>query len=146
MPKKRQGYESKLYYGNAGSTAATQVLVAKDVTVDTSVDYGETTDRGDGSKVPRKDRGPVAQDCVITWQQHVKDADASLTSILAAATNSTATPLALKYVNARGDTIFDGDVYIKATDNSPLGDASTYDFEAVPTTDGGRAWTLNGTT
>jgi len=145
MAKKVMGYQAKLYHGTAGSTAATQILRAKDVELDPTVDYGETTDRGAGSTVPRKDRSPVAQDVKITWSMNAKESDSSLTALLAAATNSTPTPVAIKYVNALTATLFDGDCYLKAKDGSPLGGAVSYDFEAIPTTDGGRDWTLNGT-
>jgi hypothetical protein len=145
MAKKRAGYETKLYHGAAGGTAATQILRAKDIELDAPVDYGENTDRGDGTKVPRKDRSPVAQDCKITWGMTVKDSDASLVALLAAATNSTPTPLAILYVNPVTGNVFDGDCYLKAKDSGQLGAASGYDFEAIPTTDGGRDWTLNGT-
>lgn len=146
MAKKRQGYESKIYRGPAGTTAPTQITNATDIECDIATDYGETTVRGAGTTVPRKDRGPVAQDCKITFKMQVKDSDASLIALLAAATNNVPTPLAIKYENPVTGVFFDGDCYLKAKDNSPLGGSATYDFEALPTSDGGREWTLNGTT
>lgn len=144
MAKKRAGYENKLYHGVAGAEATTQILRAKDIELDAPIDYGENTDRGDGTKIPHKDRSPVAQDVKITWGMTVKDADASLVAILAAATARTPTPLAIKYENPVTGDVFDGDCYIKSKDGAPLGGAATYDFEAIPTTDGGREWLLNG--
>lgn len=144
MAKKRQGYENKLYHGTAGSAAATQVLRCADVEVDVTIDYGETTDRGDGTEIPHKDRGPVAIDVKVTWTMTVKDSDTSLTTLLAAACNTTPTPLAIKVTNPVTGTVFDGDCYLKAKDAAPLAGAATYDFEAIPTTDGGREWAVGG--
>jgi hypothetical protein len=144
MAKKRQGWESTLYRGTAGSTAATQITNATDIELDSTIDYGETTVRGAGTLIPHKDRGPVAIDCKITWTMVVKDSDTSLTVCVAAAVNTTPTPLAIKYVNPVTGTLFDGDCYLKMKDGSPLGGAATYDFEAIPTTDGGREWLLGG--
>ncbi len=144
MAKKRQGYESILYRGTAGTTAATAITNATDIDCDVTIDYGETTTRGSGSAIPHKDRGPVAIDCKITWKMAVKDSDSSLTALVSAAGNTTATPIAIKYSNPVTGTLFDGDCYIKCKDNGPVGGASTYDFEAIPTTDGGREWQLSG--
>lgn len=144
MAKKRQGYESALYYSNAGSTATTQITRVRDLEIDVTIDYGETTDRGSGSTIPHKDRGPVAIDCKITWSMSVKDSDTALTTLLAAACNTTPAPKAIKYTNPVTGTVFDGDCYIKAKDGAPLAGSAVYDFEAIPTTDGGREWTLGG--
>ena len=144
MAKKRQGYEATLFHGNAGATAATQILRVKDLELDATIDYGETTDRGDGSKIPHKDRGPVAIDVKITFNCTVRDADPALPILLAAATNTTPTPRAIKYVNPVTGTLFDGDTYLKVKDGAPLGGSASYDFEAIPTTDGGREWFLGG--
>lgn len=144
MAKKRQGWEQKLYHGTAGSTAATQITNAMDIDLDATVDYGETTARGAGTLIPHKDRGPVAIDAKITFKMIVKDSDTSLVALLAAATTTTPTPLAIKYVNSVTGTVFDGDCYLKAKDSAPLGGAAAYDFEAIPTTDGGREWLLGG--
>lgn len=144
MAKKRQGWEVKLYRGTAGSTAATQITNAQDIELDAPIDYGETTARGAGTLIPHKDRGPVAIDCKITFKMVVKDSDTNLTALTAAAANTTPTPIAIKYENPVTGTVFDGDCYLKFKDGAPVGGAATYDFEAIPTTDGGREWLLGG--
>lgn len=141
---KRKGYESKLFYGSAGTTAPTLLLRRKDLNIEHLPKYGDTTDCGDSSSAPHTDRGLVEMDCKITWSMTVKDNDPALPIFLAAGSNRAGTPIALKYVNAAGTTIFDGDCLLKWKDNSAKGDAAGYDFEAEPTTEGGREWFLIG--
>lgn len=142
---KQPGYKDKLYYDAYGATATTLVLNVKDLDLDPTVDYAETTDRGTGVYIPRKDRVPVAQDVKITWSMNVKTSDTTAVALLAAATNKTPTPVALKYVSGLGATLFDGDCFVKAKNSATLSGAAAYDFEAIPTTEGGRDYIINGT-
>lgn len=142
MAKKRQGWEKKLYQGAPGSTAATQITRATDIKADFPVEYGETTDRGDGTVIPHADRGPVKLDAKITFSMNEYDSDASLLALIAAAANTTPTMRAIKYYDPVVTTVFDGDCYIKFADDGSMGAAGKYDFECIPTTDGGRAWLI----
>ena len=144
MAKSRQGWETTIFHGAAGATAATPIVNCQDIELDAPIDYGETTVRGAGVLIPHADRGPVKIDCKITWKHIVRDGDTGLVTLLAAALNTTPTPRAIKYANLVTGTVFDGDCYLKAKDGSPLGGAATYDFEAMPTRDGGREWLLGG--
>lgn len=146
MAKKIAGYTITMFHGVAGATAATQILRGRDMSLDASVEYADTTDRGDGSSIPKEDNEPVKIGVKITWSMTVKEGDTVLTTLLACATHKLpASRLrAIKYVNPVTGTLFDGDCYLKATDGAPLGGAATYDFEAVPTTAGGRDWLLLG--
>ena len=146
MAKKRQGWEKKLYQGPPGSTASVLIKRAKDIKLDAPVTYGDTPDRGDGDHIPRADRGPVLQDCKITFSMNEYDGDASLIALVAAASNNTPTQRAIKYENPVTGTVFDGDCYIKYQDDGSMGSGGKHDFEAIPTSDGGREWTLDGYT
>lgn len=136
------GYKAKLYQGVYGATATVLVERAIDLACNSTPSFAETTDRGDGSAAPKEDQTLVKRTCRITCKMNARTGDASLTAILSAA--SLGVPRAIKYVNAIGTTIFDGDCYATPSDSSSLTGAAQYDIEFTPTTDGGRDWIYNG--
>jgi hypothetical protein len=142
MPKKN-GWEGVLYYGTAGSQGATQITNATDVDYEVGKDYGDTTVRGDGTTIPVADARPTKLSPKITWKMVLSTTDTALTALLANATTTTPTPLAIyakSYSSGKG---FDGDCYLTVKNGQPLNGEQTYEFEATPTTDGGRAPSLN---
>ena len=124
---KVMGYQSGLFYGTKGSTAATKILARVDVTYEMSVETGSTTSAGDGSAVPINTGEATALTPSLSWNMIVKDDDAAIVALLAAA--STGDPIALKYVRKSGLLGFDGDCVISATQGSPLKGEATMDFK-----------------
>ena len=83
MAKARAGWERKIYYGTAGSAAATQLTHATDVDVQKAKTRVETTDRGDGSSVPRKTEQVVQRECQISFKYRYWDSDAVISALIA---------------------------------------------------------------
>lgn len=140
MPKPRAGWERKIYIGTAGSTAAT--LLNKgvtDVDIQKTPDKEETTDRGDGSAVPRKHYQVVARDCEVKWKQRYWDGDANLNTVLAAAEAGTGLAIKVERI-ASGEVEFDGDCIVEMNSPGPLSGGMEIEFTAVPTQDYGRQW------
>lgn len=140
---RRVGWEGVLYIGTSGTQAPTQVTNARDVNYEVGKEYGNTTSRGDGTTIPIADARPTALSPKVTWSMIFDNSDTVLTTILAAAMNTTPTPLAIyakSYSSGKG---FDGDCYVTAKLGLPLNGETVYEFEATPTRDGGRAPTLN---
>lgn len=145
MAKKLAGYRKKLLIGTAGATAATPLLNVQDIDIDHMPEYADTSDRGDGDSVPNADRVEVSRDCKISFSVVAKESDTNLVTMCAAAMNKTETALAFKVTDPILGTEFDGDVFLKLKDTAKLKGAQLYEFEAIPTTVGGRPWVLYGT-
>lgn len=145
MAENVMGYQAKLYYGTAGSSAATQVTKARDIQYSFSHDMGETTSRGDGSSIPIECKAPVLKKLdSLTWTMVDSAADTVLTALRSAA--NTATCLALKVIDRSSGYGFDGDVYLKCSLGAPLRGETTYDFEVIGVSNGqGRDPSFNTT-
>lgn len=133
MAVKKMGYEALLYYGAAGSTAATQITNSRDIKYGTTPKTGETTVRGAGSSPPITTKRVVGFDVQITWQMVDKSDDTTLTALLAAA--RTGAPVALRYLPHTAGTGFDGDVVLTVDNGAPLAGENTFDFTAEPNDD-----------
>jgi hypothetical protein len=145
MAKKRAGWERMLYYGAAGSTAATAVSVnVTDIDIRTANEYVETTDRGAGTNLPQKTEQQVCVGCEISFKMRYKDGDANVAAFLAASRSvTTPLPKAIKVVRySGGATEFDGDCYLEDDSPGPLKDGMEITFTCHPTDDSGRAWTM----
>lgn len=125
------GYEAILYYGSAGSTAATQLTNCQDLEYSLDPEKGETTVRGTGSSVPIVTSRVTAIKPQITWKMIYKTGDASLTALRAAA--ATGAAVALRYVPVSGGTGFDGDCTLSIKNGAPLKGDQTFEFTAEPT-------------
>jgi len=142
MAKKRAGWERKIYRGTAGSTAASHIDThVGNIGITHSNEYFETTDRGDGTAVPKKTEQLVKQVAEITFTMQYEDSEAHMVALLAAAQAGTA--LAFK-VERRlsGVTEFDGDCYIDYEASGELTGGQEVSFTLHPTDDGGRAWSF----
>lgn len=128
-PVKKMGYEGLLYYGAAGSTAATQITNCRDVKYDNTPVMGDTTVKGSGSSVPKKTARPVALEASLTWTMLNKSNDTTLTALLAAA--RTAAAVALRYIPHSGSTGLDADCYISVSNGVPIGGEQTFEFSVV---------------
>lgn len=137
----RRGYEGLLYYGTAGSTAATQVTNCEDLDYQTEPERGETTIRGDGSAVPIVTSRVVALKPTITWRMLYKPADTTLAALIAAARTGAAVALRTKAYSS--GTGFDGDCTLQVSAGMPLKGISTFEFTAEATDDEGRTPLLN---
>jgi hypothetical protein len=134
------GYKGILYYGTAGSTAATQVTNCVDLNYDTALTKVSTMTRGDGSGPPTNYEEAVSRNATITWSMLHKT-DATLTALLAAArVGDVAVALRTK-ANSTG-TGFDGDCTVSVVHDMTLSGQSIYNFTATPT-DRNRAASLN---
>jgi len=131
MAKMRMGYEAKLYYGNAGSTAATQITNAMDITVDSPKEYGDTTVRGDGTSVPIKSSRPTSRAVTVTFTMGNKDSDAALAALLAA--EAAGTPVAIRVIDKAAGAGPDADFYLAKRAGKPLNGAQTIEFTCTAT-------------
>ena len=142
MAKKRAGWEMMVYYGTAGSTAATHIS-ANVTDVDPGVggwEYSDNPDRGDGTKVPGQDEMPVKRTYAPTFSMVYKDGDTHMAALLAAADANPPVGKAFKIIRySGGATVLDGDFYINYSSPGPIGDGQVVEFELHPTSDYGRA-------
>lgn len=140
-PVKRMGFEGEIYYGAAGSTAATKLTNCRDVTYDNGHEMGDTTVRGSGSSPPIKTARPVARTVSLSWTMLLKTDDTSLTAMLAAARNATA--VALRVIPTSGGNGLDADCYISVSNPQPLGGEQTVTFTLTGLEDVDRIPVLN---
>jgi hypothetical protein len=143
MAKERAGHEMMVYYGTAGSTAATHINV--NVTdVDPGVggwEFSDNPQRGDGTKVPAEDNMPVKRTYgPPKFSMKYKDSETHVTALLAAADANPPVGKAIKFVRySGGATIFDKDCYLTYTSPGPIADGQIIEFECKPTSAYGRA-------
>lgn len=140
MAKKRAGWERIIYLGGAGSTAATQLdSHVENINLSFGAEYNETTDRGDGSAVPKMMEQLVKQTCELTFSMHYDDGDAAVSTLIAAA--HAGTPIAFLVKRHSGGAVeFDGDCYIDVESPGELTGGQVVNFTCHPTDDGGRDW------
>jgi hypothetical protein len=137
----KSGWQGLLYYGTAGSTAATQVTNATDLDYTTEPEKAETTVRGAGSSVPIVTEDVVALKATITWTMILKTDDTTLVALLAAQRTGAAVALRTKsYSSGLG---YDGDCTLSVKNGMPLKGQNTFEFTATPTDSSGRAPQLN---
>lgn len=136
----KQGFEGLLYYGAAGSTAATAITNSRDITESFDTGEGETTVRGAGTSPPIESFHTTSRKYSIEWQMTMKSDDATLTALIAAAVAGTAVALRGKsYSSGLGP---DGDFNLKFKHGKPLKGEQTLDFSATPN-NGSRELSLN---
>jgi len=142
MAKKRAGWERKIYRGTAGTTATTHIDThVGDINITHSHEYNETTDRGDGSAVPKNVEQLVALSAEISFTMQYEDSEAHMVALLAAA--QAGTVLAFKIERkASGVTEFDGDCYLDYESPGELKGGQMVTFTLHPTDDGGRDWSF----
>ena len=141
MSKKRKGHEMWVYYGTAGTTAATHID-ANVVDADpggADFDFVDLPDRGDGTAVPQMDECPVKKNSQPTFSMIYHDGDANMTALLAAADANPPVGKAFKFLRiASGEVAFDGDCWIKYSSPGAIADGQTVEFELHPTSAYGR--------
>lgn len=141
MAKKRKGHEIMVYYGTAGSTAATHIS-ANVTDVDPGIggfDWVDRPDRGDGSGLPTQDEQPVKRNCQPTFSMEYHDGDTHMAALLAAVDTDPPTAKAFKFVrNSGGAAIVDADFYVEFSAPGPLAEGQVVEFTLHPTSDYGR--------
>lgn len=137
----KSGYQGLIYYGTAGSQAATLLTNVEDLQYDTEPEKVENTTRGDGTTVPIKVEDVVALAATITWSMFLKTTDTALTALVAAARTGAAVALRTKsYSSGLG---FDGDCTLSVSHEKTLKGQSKFNFTATPTDSEGRTPLLN---
>jgi len=114
----RMGYELRIFYGTAGSTATNLIENAMDVDVNQDPTWGNTTTRGDGSVPPIQTARVTTRAFEASWTMLNKTGDAALTAIRAAA--AAGTPLAIRTEDYNGGTGFDGDCEFGVSQTAPI--------------------------
>jgi hypothetical protein len=128
---RKMGYERVLYYGAAGSQAATQLTRARDVQYENGTSTGEVTAGGDGSAPPIEYHRVATRTAKVTFNMINDTGDTALTALIAAARGGTAVAIYVKdYSGGKG---FDGDMILTVTHGAPYKGEQTFDFEGTPT-------------
>lgn len=132
----KMGFEGLLYYGAAGSTAATQITNARDITIGHGLEKGDTTVRGNGSGPVVNSSRVVAIDHSLSFQMVNKSDDATLTALLTAA--AAGEPVALRGKDHSAGKGPDFDYILEVSKGQPFKGEQTVDFTCTPTDEAGR--------
>lgn len=127
------GYEGMIYYGGAGSTAATQILNSRDVKITSDSQMGDTTVRGDASKPPVETEGVSSIKWSMTMNMTNGSTDTVLSALLAAAVVGGAVAIRMK--DRAAGKGYDGDCNVKFDHGVPLKGEQTVDFTFTPNRD-----------
>lgn len=135
------GFEGLAYYGVAGSTAATLLENAKDITFALSSNKGNTTVRGDSTAAPIETQRTTMNIAAITIQMLNDKTDTALEALRQAAAgqgpDGNGVAIRLKdYSSGKG---FDGDCEVEASQPYPLDGEQVIDFTLTPSRSYGRA-------
>lgn len=136
MAVKYMGFEGKIYYGAAGSTAATEITNSRDITYTLDTEKGDTTERGSGASPPIETGRVTSRILGINFQMLNKASDTTLAALLTAAYAGTA--VAIRTIDKTAGKGFDGDVYLKVEHGKPLKGEQTFDFSTDCITDENR--------
>lgn len=133
MATVKMGYEGILYYGAAGSTAATQLTNAKDIKLELDPKFGDTTVRGIGSSPPVETSSVCAM--VVSLELTILNdtADASVTAMKNAA--GAGTPVAWRgkdFASGKGP---DADFVLKMSQPWTLDGEQVITFTGTPNRD-----------
>lgn len=129
---KLKGFEGVLYYGTAGTTAATELTVARDVSYDFANEEGDCSDRA--SIVNIKD--VVGIDFTLEFEIPNDNANAAVAAIRAQAAPGGS--IALKTLDESGGYGVDGDFIISLSEAQPLRGMQMLKVTAKPTDKNGR--------
>lgn len=120
------GPDGILYYGAAGSTAATVVTTIRDVTIKTDPTKADTSSRDSIMDTEQT----VGLKVSIDFEMLNKSTNSVLTALLAAAAAGSA--VALKTRDYSGGRGWDGDFTLSAENGQPYRGEQTYKFTATP--------------
>lgn len=129
---KRMGFEGKLYHGTAGSTASTELTIARDVAYRFEIDEADISDRA--SIINLKDVAGVSFS--LEFEINNQSTNAFVATLRAAVLAGTA--LAFKTEDATSGWGVDGDFIVMEDEAQPLRDAQRIKITAKPTDKSGR--------
>jgi hypothetical protein len=137
MANIKKGFEGILYYGTAGSTAATQLTGCGDITVGGDVERGNTTARGDSTVPPIETEDVTIRKLSIEFDMLNDATDTSLAALNTAWSTGTGVALRGKdYSSGHGP---DGDFTLSRSAPWKLKDTQVVTFTAMPTRSYGRS-------
>ena len=137
MANVKMGFEGLLYYGAAGSTAATLLENTRDITVTYDVERGDTTVRGDSSVPPIKTADVTARMVNIEFVMINDITDTAFAALKTACAAGTGVALRGKdYASGSGP---DADYTLGMSAPWPLAGEQVVTFTAEPSRSYGRA-------
>lgn len=129
---KRMGFEGKLYYGTAGSTAGTELTIARDVSYKFEPTKADISDRG--SIIDLMDVAGIA----FSIEFEINNQDSNAFVALARAAASTGGAMAFKTLDKTSGWGVDGDFIVTEDESQALRDAQRLKFTLDPTDKAGR--------
>jgi phage head maturation protease len=129
---KRMGFEGKLYWGAAGSTASTELTIARDVSYTFENDEADVSDRG--SILNLKDVAGVTFG--LEFEVNNNDSNAFIAAARAAAIGGTA--VAFRTRDKTSGWGVDADFILGIEESQPLRDAQRIKVTCAPTDKNGR--------
>ena len=137
MSTYKMGFEGLLYYGTAGSTAATLLENCRDITIDLSVNRGNTTVRGDSTSPPIHTEDVTEMMSGLEFTMLNDTADTAFQALQDAAGAGTAIALrGLDHASGKGP---DADFTVSISKPLTLEGEQVVTVTAVPTRGSGRA-------
>ena len=128
----RMGINGKLYYGAAGSTAATEVTNCRDLSYSVEPTRGDTSKRASPFKLSQIAMMALS----VEWEMVLDTGDATLTALRAAAVAGT--PVALRTRDHAAGYGVDCDWNLSMSKGEPLEGSQTVKFTAEPDSSEGR--------
>lgn len=129
---KRMGFEGKLYWGTAGSTAATELTIVRDVNYKYESSFVDVSDRA--SIIGDNDVGQVG--FTLEFEVNNDNSNAFIAALRAAVIAGTA--IAFKTEDMTSGYGCDGDFVFGEDEDQPLTDAQRIKVSARPTQKSGR--------
>jgi hypothetical protein len=129
---KRMGFEGKLYWGAAGSTASTELKIARDVSYAFANVEAYISDRN--TKIDLYDVAGVGFS--LEFEVNNQDTDSFITALRAAVIAGTA--IAFRTRDKTSGWGCDGDFIVSDDEGQPLRDAQRLRISAKPTDKNGR--------
>lgn len=129
---KRMGFEGLLYWGTAGSTASTELQIARDVSYRFEMDEADVSDRS--SIINLVDVAGISFS--LEFEVNNQDTDAFVAAMRAAV--AAGTPLAFRTRDKTSGFGVDGDFVFSDDESQPLRDAQRLRISARPTDSEGR--------
>lgn len=130
MGIKAMGFEGQVFYGAAGSTAATQVLNSKDIKITPDPQMGDTTVRGPGVSPPIESESVSSIKWSMTMNMLNDKSDPVVESLKVA--NAAGGIVAIRMKDFAGGKGYNGDCNVKAEQGIPLKGEQTVDFTFTP--------------
>lgn len=126
------GFEGKLYWGTAGSTASTELTITRDVSYKLDISEADVSDRG--SIIGLSDVAQVQFSLEV--EVNNQDTDSFISTLRTAVVAGTA--IAFRTRDKASGWGVDADFIISTDEGQPLTDAQRIKFTAKPTDKNGR--------